>query len=139
MFLIWSLLIWILCGVGRRSPNAVCCPRRNAYTRAFMLVYLAWIAFDDQVLQTPRREGRPLPGLRHWRLFHWFRNYFPIRLHKTAELDPAQRYIFCYHPHGIIGMGLFINLATEANGWSSSFPGINVCGPMVILGLTLCV
>lgn len=98
----------------------------NSVARALMLAYLAWIAIDDLVLKTPRRAGRRIERLRHLRIFSLFRDYFPIRLHKTVDLDPTQRYIFCFHPHGILGFGLFINLATEANGWSTLFPGIKV-------------
>lgn len=92
-----------------------------------MIAYLLWIAADDLILQTPRKEGRRFEFMRRARIFEHFRDYFPIHLHKTADLDPTKSYIFCYHPHGIIGMGLFINLATEANNWSKLFPGIQVC------------
>ena len=27
--------------------------------------------------------------------------YFPARMHKTADLDPAGNYLFACHPHGI--------------------------------------
>jgi hypothetical protein len=26
-------------------------------------------------------------------LFRWLRDYFPVTLHKTAELDPSKNYI----------------------------------------------
>ena len=27
--------------------------------------------------------------------------YFPAKMHKTADLDPAGNYLFACHPHGI--------------------------------------
>ncbi len=56
--------------------------------------------------------------------FVWFCDYFPITIHKMAELDPRKTYIFGYHPHGIISMGAFATFATEGNGFSQKFPGI---------------
>jgi len=62
-------------------------------------------------------------SLRWWT---WFRDYFPISLHKTVDLDPSKTYVFGYHPHGIIGLGAFCNFATEATGFSNLFPGIHL-------------
>ncbi|ODQ67305.1 DAGAT-domain-containing protein [Nadsonia fulvescens var. elongata DSM 6958] len=38
----------------------------------------------------------------------------------------GKRYIFGYHPHGIVSMGAFGGLATEGAGWSKLFPGLPV-------------
>ncbi|CAM1507350.1 Fc.00g069910.m01.CDS01 [Cosmosporella sp. VM-42] len=56
-----------------------------------------------------------------WKLFA---GYFPARLHKTYELDPKRKYIFGYHPHGIISHGAWAAFATNALGFSDKFPGI---------------
>ena len=56
-----------------------------------------------------------------WRLFG---EYFPAELHKTHELPPTRKYIFGYHPHGIISHGAFAAFATEALGFADKFPGI---------------
>lgn len=60
------------------------------------------------------------------RLWIWkaFAAYFPARLHKTVDLPPTRKYVFGYHPHGIISHGAFIAFATEALGFSRLFPGI---------------
>ena len=42
-------------------------------------------------------------------------DYFPVRLHKSCDLDPAGNYLFGYHPHGIIGVGALITFATNAD------------------------
>ncbi|KAH9891404.1 diacylglycerol acyltransferase-domain-containing protein [Xylariomycetidae sp. FL2044] len=56
-----------------------------------------------------------------WRLFA---DYFPARLHKTYDLPPTRKYIFGYHPHGIISHGAWAAFATDALGFSEKFPGI---------------
>nr|BBA16946.1 diacylgycerol acyltransferase isoform 2 [Rhodosporidiobolus fluvialis] len=43
---------------------------------------------------------------------------------QTADLPPTRRYIFGYHPHGVIGMGAIANFGTEATGFSRLFPGL---------------
>lgn len=58
---------------------------------------------------------------RMWRLFA---GYFPATLHKTEDLPATRKYIFGYHPHGIISHGAFAAFATEALGFSEKFPGI---------------
>lgn len=53
-----------------------------------------------------------------------YKNYFPIQMHKTADLDPGRNYIFGCHPHGIFGASTFCNFASDATGFSEKFPGI---------------
>lgn len=38
---------------------------------------------------------------------------YPITLHKKVNLDPAQVYVFGFHPHGILSFSAFVNFATE--------------------------
>lgn len=62
--------------------------------------------------------------LRHNKIWSLFGSYFPARLHRTVELPPTRKYIFGYHPHGIISHGAFAAFATEALGFGQLFPGI---------------
>ena len=52
------------------------------------------------------------------------RDYYPISLVKTAELDPTKNYVFGYHPHGVIPEGLAVCFGSEALQFSKRFPGI---------------
>ncbi|AEO54341.1 hypothetical protein MYCTH_2313777 [Thermothelomyces thermophilus ATCC 42464] len=61
---------------------------------------------------------------RRLRMWKFFADYFPAALHKTHDLPPTRKYIFGYHPHGIISHGAFAAFATEALGFSEKFPGI---------------
>lgn len=62
--------------------------------------------------------------LRSSPIWSLFASYFPARLHRSQELPPTRKYIFGYHPHGIISHGAFAAFATEALGFSQLFPGI---------------
>lgn len=62
--------------------------------------------------------------LRSLRVWSLFASYFPARLHRSQELPPTRKYIFGYHPHGIISHGAFAAFATEALGFKQLFPGI---------------
>jgi 2-acylglycerol O-acyltransferase 2 len=62
-----------------------------------------------------------LRGSPVWSLFA---SYFPARLHRTHELPATRKYIFGYHPHGIISHGAWAAFATEALGFYQLFPGI---------------
>ncbi|KAI4198539.1 MAG: hypothetical protein LQ346_002742 [Caloplaca aetnensis] len=64
------------------------------------------------------------PLLRSLPLWSLFASYFPARLHRSARLEPTRKYIFGYHPHGIISHGAFAAFGTEALGFSQLFPGI---------------
>jgi hypothetical protein len=57
-------------------------------------------------------------------LWKYFAAYFPARLHRTTQLLPTRKYIFGYHPHGIISHGAWAAFATNALGFSELFPGI---------------
>lgn len=57
-------------------------------------------------------------------LWSLFASYFPARLHRSEELPATRKYIFGYHPHGIISHGAFAAFGTEALGFSQLFPGI---------------
>lgn len=62
--------------------------------------------------------------LRRSKIWSAFASYFPARLHRTQVLEPTRKYIFGYHPHGIISHGAFAAFGTEALGFSQLFPGI---------------
>lgn len=61
---------------------------------------------------------------RNSRIWSLFASYFPARLHRSEKLEPTRKYIFGYHPHGIISHGAFAAFGTEALGFKQLFPGI---------------
>ncbi|CAO3680882.1 unnamed protein product [Rhizopus stolonifer] len=87
-----------------------------------LIAYMTFIYFD----KAPETGGRRFESTRHWTLWKYFANYFPVKLIKEADLNPSKSYILGYHPHGIISMGAFANFATEATGFSKLFPNIQL-------------
>lgn len=88
-----------------------------------LLPYLLHLLFFSKAATsgTLSRRSEYLRGLKIWSLFA---GYFPARLHRTAELPPTRKYIFGYHPHGIISHGAFAAFGTEALGFKELYPGI---------------
>ncbi|XP_035383145.1 2-acylglycerol O-acyltransferase 3b isoform X2 [Electrophorus electricus] len=85
-------------------------------------LYFTWLAVD---WYTPERGGRRSSFVRSWKVWKHFRNYFPVKLVKTAELSPSQNYILGCHPHGIMSLGAFSCFSTDACGFTGAFPGIH--------------
>ncbi|KAL2018886.1 hypothetical protein VTK56DRAFT_311 [Thermocarpiscus australiensis] len=84
----------------------------------YLLHMLLSKSATDGRLRMRSERFRRLPV---WR---FFADYFPAKLHKTHDLPPTRKYIFGYHPHGIISHGAFAAFATEALGFADKFPGI---------------
>ncbi|XP_044538432.1 acyl-CoA wax alcohol acyltransferase 2-like [Gracilinanus agilis] len=82
---------------------------------------IIWLVFD---WKTPQRGGRRSQWIRSWRLWKQYRDYFPLKLVKTHELSPKHNYIIACHPHGLLAHSAFCHFATEASGFSKTFPGI---------------
>jgi hypothetical protein len=61
---------------------------------------------------------------RSWIWWVYLRNYFPLRLVKTVELDPTNTYMLCVFPHGVLSTGAFFSFATEASEFCKLFPGL---------------
>lgn len=93
------------------------------FTRFWFIsvVYAIWWYFDRD---TPRKGGRSSSYMKKGRIWKYMRDYFPVKLVKTAELDPSRNYLAGFHPHGILATGAFVNLCTESTNFSATFPGI---------------
>ena len=86
-------------------------------------LYLAWMFIDRK---TSKRGGRKV-GVDYASdlfAFRCVRDYYPISLVKTTDLDPTRNYIFGYHPHGFLPDGLVISFGTKNLGFHNKFPGI---------------
>lgn len=86
-----------------------------------MFIYYIFIYRD----KAPSNGSRK-PFMRYWKVWRHFADYFPLTLIKTSTLDPSNKYVFCYHPHGVISVGAFGNFATHATGFNKKFPGIDI-------------
>ncbi|XP_026484302.1 2-acylglycerol O-acyltransferase 2-like isoform X2 [Vanessa tameamea] len=93
------------------------------------LLYGAWLLND---LDVCNRGGRIVEWVRNWSLWRYYRDYFPINLVKTAELDTSKNYLFACFPHGVVCSGAFGAFATNALDFYKVFPGMT-CN-MITLG-----
>ena len=96
----------------------------HPYVRLAFVGYVSWYALVDA--KTPMNGGRFLPWFRRLPFWATMADYFPVRLHKSVDLDPKGNYLFGYHPHGIIGVGALITFATNATGFEQAFPGLDL-------------
>ncbi|KAG9338992.1 hypothetical protein JZ751_024390 [Albula glossodonta] len=87
-------------------------------------LYTIWMLTD---WDTPEQGGRRVEWVRKWTVWKHFRDYFPVKLVKTAELDPSKNYILGSHPHGIMCAGAFSCFSTESCGFAQAFPGMRSC------------
>tara|TARA_B110000977_G_C11090354_1_gene496597 strand:- start:213 stop:1340 length:1128 start_codon:yes stop_codon:yes gene_type:complete len=94
------------------------------YVRYTFIAYLSWLSLLDT--KAPSDGSRYLPWTRRLPFWNTLADYFPVRLHKTIDLDPNGNYLFGYHPHGIIGVGALITFATNATGFDQAFPGLDL-------------
>ncbi|KAJ0004407.1 hypothetical protein NQD34_010621 [Periophthalmus magnuspinnatus] len=80
-----------------------------------------WLVMD---WHTPEKGGRGTMFVRKWKVWEHFRDFFPIKLKKTAELSPSKNYILGCHPHGIMSAGAFSCFSTESCGFTELYPGM---------------
>uniref|UniRef100_A0A8C3XNY9 Acyltransferase n=1 Tax=Chelydra serpentina TaxID=8475 RepID=A0A8C3XNY9_CHESE len=93
------------------------------FTRFWLVsvLYATWWLLD---WDTPSKGGRRIHCIRNSVIWRHMRNYFPVTLVKTTELDPSKNYVVGFHPHGVMVAGAFLNFCTEATGFSQLFPGL---------------
>lgn len=84
-------------------------------------LYVGWLYLD---WDTPQSGGRRSEWVRNWTVWRLFRDYFPIHIIKTAELDPKCNYLLGFHPHGVLVAGAFGNFCTNYTGFKELFPGL---------------
>ena len=97
----------------------------TTWLRMLLLAYTPYCILDP----TPKRGQRWFPQnvvefCRSFIAYKGVAAYFPVKLHKTVDLDASKPYIFLYHPHGVIGMGANTALNTNACNFHKVFPGI---------------
>ncbi|XP_034934957.1 2-acylglycerol O-acyltransferase 2-A-like [Chelonus insularis] len=94
------------------------------WIRYLVIIYIAWIYYDrDTCIQGGRRQ-RYTRWIRRCSWWAYFRDYFPIKLYKTADLDPSRNYLLCSFPHGILATGAFASFATDSLNFHKLFPGL---------------
>ncbi|KAL0020975.1 hypothetical protein WJX77_001965 [Trebouxia sp. C0004] len=91
---------------------------------ALMTLYLAYIFLyhGNRALSTHVYPTY----FRSWSGWRKAAEYFPAKLHKSADLDPTGNYLFACHPHGITSWSAWLAFATEGTGFAKQFPGLTM-------------
>ncbi|PAV71225.1 hypothetical protein WR25_01144 [Diploscapter pachys] len=94
-----------------------------------LLAYAAWYYYDRKSPKRGAYRQSIVAIVRKNPMVKWFAEYFPVRIHKTADFPPDRNYLIGSHPHGIIGLGINALFLSDKTGLDESFPGIrfNVC------------
>nr|ACO11005.1 2-acylglycerol O-acyltransferase 1 [Caligus rogercresseyi] len=85
------------------------------------IAYVSWFIWDRNTCNT---GGRIVPFMRKLFLWRHFRNFFPVELVKTTDLDPNKTYLFTSQPHGVLCAGAFATFGTDALSFSKVFNGL---------------
>ena len=82
--------------------------------------YAVWAYWD---WDTHAHGSYPSHYIRRLRIHKWFCDYFPIKMHTTAELPSDKNYLIGYHPHGIISISAY-NFMSNGTGLLDRYPNI---------------
>lgn len=114
----------------------VCCPLcvlisillllfASWWVKGFILTYVVYIFSPLGKPKFPVHPWRWYQSLAMWR---YFRDYFPVRQiippDVQQQFDPSKTYLFGYHPHAVHAFGAVATFGGEANGISSTLPGL---------------
>lgn len=95
----------------------------NIFLKTLVVAYGIWLYTDRNRAQETIR-GAGVKWMRDNFVWRHFRDYFPIELVKTVELPPNKHYILACYPHGVLGIGIFTNIAVDISKWKELFPKV---------------
>ncbi|KAH8233325.1 hypothetical protein KR026_006930 [Drosophila bipectinata] len=93
------------------------------WLRSLMLLYLGYVYVHHKKTQSVV-DNNGWMITRTNRLHRYYRDYFPVELVKTADLPANRNYILASFPHGILGMGICVNMGMEISKWLKLFPQV---------------
>lgn len=104
----------------------------NVYLLTAIMAYTLYILLD----KSPTNGGWTLSDkFQQWcnnaACFRYLAEYFDAQLIKEKDLDSTKQYIFVYHPHGIIGVGVCVALATNGTEFEKHFPGVSFSNAII--------
>lgn len=103
------------------------------YQRGYGVVVVALLAlYAPSYLSGAEKtaQGKAWDFVRKARMWLLNANFVGIKILREQELDAAKRYIFGFHPHGII---ILSRIATYGGTWEAVFPKITTRGTRTIL------
>ena len=90
----------------------------------FVLFALGYVWWYYRTRESPYKGGFKKRNLRNLRMWQYFRAFFPMHMHKTAEIDPNKNYIFALHPRGVIGASKMAFMGAGSTDFHFKFPGL---------------
>jgi len=109
---------WLPLAAAAASVRAV----GAAPVAAVLAAYAAWCKVDT----TAWRESYKSDLFRRSMFWRMVRAYYPHRFIKTAPLPPESQYILGVHPHGTLSVSVPITFGSEAAGFSTLYPGLDL-------------
>lgn len=91
-------------------------------TWPLLLLCAAWVAADRR---TPSRRGRMVPWFRRGWAWRHFKEYFPASVVVEQRLEPGRPTVIGLHPHGIVGLGVWANVAALENEADRKLGGVD--------------
>lgn len=107
------------------------------YQRGYSVVIAALLAlYAPSYLSGAERtaQGKAWDFVRKARCWLLNANFVGIKILREQELDGSKRYIFGFHPHGII---ILSRIATYGGTWEAVFPTITTRGTESVLARVL--
>ncbi|TPX32523.1 hypothetical protein SmJEL517_g04348 [Synchytrium microbalum] len=88
------------------------------------LLYIPYIYFDRETAW--KGGSNRYQWFRDGIWWRYYRDFFNVKLHKTADLDPKKNYLMAYAPHGIYGLGATVSVQSPYCNFKELFPGIDI-------------
>jgi len=63
--------------------------------------YMIYIHYSSHPWEAPIASKR----VQSWKIWQYFRDYFPVKIVSTEKLDKGRKYLCVAHPHGILPLG----------------------------------
>ncbi|XP_033225531.1 diacylglycerol O-acyltransferase 2-like isoform X2 [Belonocnema kinseyi] len=95
------------------------------WLRLPLLIYFFFMYCDRNSCIEGGRSSKYTKWMRNCAWWHYFRDFFPIKLVKTTDLDPSRNYLFCSFPHGVLSTGAFCAFGTDTLNCQDLFPGLD--------------
>ena len=110
---LFGVVFWVsfLLGLAIIPTSLILFTPYSFWLRCAFLAYGLWMVYDSH---SPSKGGWKTKGFRRWfkkwRVWRWFRDYFPATLVTTTKIDTTRNYIMAFHPHGVYCLSLFVNV-----------------------------
>lgn len=121
VFVVFHLMYLWIPAVFILTPLALLCSSNNV-ARAIGLV--AILLYSTTFDGSHKKSGRPWPWFVNLPIVRYVLEWLPMQIRRTAELDPAQLYVFACHPHGTLAFNRGVVGFSTDTLWNAAFPGV---------------